>query len=159
MRFLATGHAVFLALPGVTGGGSFGLGVRRRALWADAELRYDLPSSTEAPSGVRVRANMLGGTLSACHGKRRFGGCGLGMLARLAAEGEGVPVTRQASALWAGVGARLSAELALSSAFFVRLHVDGLYRLTPVRLELRQKGVWDASPFSIVPGAGLGAQL
>lgn len=159
LRLFATGHAVFLALPSTTGGASVGLGVRRRALWADAELRYDLPAAEQADEGGNVRAQLLGGTLSACHGNRRFGICALGALARLSAEGEDVPEPRSASALWAGVGARGSLELPLFGAVFARAHLDGLYRLTPVRLELRRREVWAAGPVSVVAGLGVGGQL
>jgi hypothetical protein len=136
-----------------------GLGVRRRALWADVELRYDLPASEAADQGGNVRAELLGGTLSACHGNRRFGICALGALARLSAEGTDVPEPRSASALSAGVGGRASLELPLFGAVFARAHLDGLYRLTPVRLELRQREVWAAGPVSVVAGLGLGGQL
>ncbi len=159
VRWLATGHLAMLALPGLSGGASLGLGLRRRALWTDAELRYDFPAAKAADAGGRIEARFLGGTLAICHGNRNFGLCPLGLVGRLAGHGYDVQPAKKASSLLAGVGARVSAELPLFAAVFARIHLDALYLLTPTELQLRGYAVWRASPVSLVPGVGLGGQL
>ena len=160
LRVLVTGHAALLTLPGVSGGASLGLGVRRRALWLDGEFRYDFPGSAEPESGPgQVKARLFGGTLGVCHGNLKLGLCALGLLARVNAEGSEVAEPKQASSLLLGVGARASLELPLSEALFFRAHFDALYCATPWRLELRGQSVWESSPVALAPGLGLGGQL
>lgn len=160
LRVFATGHAALFTLPGVSGGASLGLGVRRRALWLDGEFRYDFPGSAQPESGTgRVKAGLLGGTLAACHGNLKLGLCALGLAARVSAEGSEVAEPKQASSLLLGVGARASFEQRLIGAWFFRAHIDALYLVTPWRLELRGQSVWDSSPVALSPGLGFGGQL
>lgn len=159
VRLLTGGHVSFLALPSTTGGFEAGVGLRYRSLWADTELRQEFAASAAAEGGGSGRASLLGGTLAACHGGRWFGVCLMGALARVAAQGRDVPVARSASALWAAVGPRATLELPLFGPVFARAHLDALYRLTPLRLELRQSSLWEAEPVSLTAGLGVGGRL
>jgi hypothetical protein len=159
LRWLASGHAALFTLPSPTGGASLGLGLRRRALWADFELRYDLPGSKSAPAGGSVHASLLAGALAACHGNRRFGICALGLVGRLAGEGQGVDVPKRASSVLAGGGLRATLELPLTAAISLRAHLDGLYVATSTNLELRGRSVWETGPLSLAPGLGLVGEL
>lgn len=159
LRWLATGHAALFTLPSPTGGASLGVGLRRRALWADLELRYDLPGSQAADAGGSVQASLLAGALAACHGGRHVGVCALGLVGRLAGEGRDVDVSRKAASLLAGLGLRATLELPLTSAISLRAHVDGLYVATATRLQLRGRSVWETSPVALVPGVGLAGEL
>lgn len=159
LRWLATVHAALFTLPSSSGGANVGLGLRRRALWVDLELRYDLPASKAADAGGSVKASLLAGALAACHGNRRFGICALGLVGRLAGEGQDVDVPRRASSLLAGGGLRATLELPLSSAISLRAHVDGLYVATSTRLELRGRSVWETGPVALAPGIGVLGEL
>ncbi|HEX2872874.1 MAG TPA: hypothetical protein VHP33_16540 [Polyangiaceae bacterium] len=159
LRWLATGHAALFTLPSSSGGASVGLGLRRRALWADLELRYDLPASKAADAGGSVQASLLAGALAACHGSRSFGICALGLVGRLAGEGQDVDVPKRASSVLAGGGLRATLELPLSTAISLRAHVDGLYVATSTRLELRGHSVWETGPVALAPGIGLAGEL
>jgi len=159
LRWLATGHAALFTLPSPTGGASLGFGLRRRAIWADLELRYDLPGSKSADAGGSVKASLLAGALAACHGGRYLGVCALGLVGRLAGEGHEVDEPKQASSLLAGGGLRATLEVPISSSISLRAHVDGLYIATSTRLELRGRSVWETSPVALVPGVGLAGEL
>lgn len=159
LRWLATGHAAFLTVPGPTGGMSIGLGVRRGRLWSDVELRYDLPRSRSADAGGSVRAALLAGVFTGCYGGFSVGVCALGLVGRLAGEGREVDVPKKAASLLAGLGLRASLELPVSRALSLRAHVDGLYVATSTRLQLRGSSVWETSPLALVPGVGFMGEL
>jgi hypothetical protein len=159
VRGLVTGHAAFLTVPGATGGASIGVGLRRRAFWADAEFRYDFPGSATADGGGKVKASLMGGTLALCHGNLKLGLCALGLAARVAAAGSDVATPKEASSFLLGAGLRASLELPLFGPIFARLHADGLYVVTPYQLELRQRTVWESKPVSVLVGLGVGGSL
>jgi hypothetical protein len=126
LRF-AMGAGTFGSI-GYAPGAAVGFAVFGRMRLGDASLglegRADLPAGADVSGGGHVQSSLLAVSLSPCGHVGVLFGCARGSLGRLHAEGADVTDPRSTGELWAAVGLRGGAELALGHAVALRVHVD-----------------------------------
>jgi hypothetical protein len=131
--------------------GSFSLGL---------EGRVDLPSSTSAAVGGRVRTQVVLGAVVPClREPSPLFVCGLLVAGAFSASGVDVAAPQSRSALYAAPGLRLGIELPLSQSLFFIGHADGLVALLRHTVELDQTAVFTLPPAALSMGFGAGARF
>ncbi|MET0594396.1 MAG: hypothetical protein ABW133_16965 [Polyangiaceae bacterium] len=155
-RFSAElGGALFVA-SGVTPGISTGFipSLRGRAgdFSVSLEGRLELPMWSSFDSD-RVDASLVGGSVVPCVHWKPLVWCGTMLLGRYQAEGRDV-AARSANALFAAVGARLSAEMPMSSNVWGFVRVEGLVNLTRHELVVAAEPIWRVPPVGFTLSAG-----
>jgi len=145
----------------------FGLGptpVLQGRLFADVQYRHatleagveaSLPSTTRQDYGGGFRHELIMGTLAACVGDLSISVCGLGKAGRIQVEGLGVDKPASPSGFIAQVGPRFGHTLSLANHLVLLSHIDALYLLAPLNVELNGMTVWRTPRLSAVMGFDL----
>ena len=116
----------------VNAGGEVFAGVRWRAASLDVEGRADLPA-TGPPElqNVRVRSSILAASIVPCLHLGPLFGCVVASAgSQSVTSAGGVATPHKSSGRWAGVGARIGAEVPLSPALSIGIHADVLRDVT-----------------------------
>lgn len=143
------------AAPGVTFGPLAQVGVRWRGASLNVEGRADLATATSSEHGGASSALTVA-TLAPCGHVGVVVGCLLGSLGVLRGEGQEATVTREQTALYYAVGARLGVEIAVIQPLWLRINVDAMAPLKPVTLTIDGKEIWTTPSFWGGLGAGVG---
>jgi hypothetical protein len=115
----------------VNAGGEAFAGVRWRAASLDVEGRADLPATGPAERlGVRVRSSILAVSIVPCWHLGPLFGCAVASAGSQSVTSVGVETPQSSSGRWAGVGARVGAELQVSAALSIGIHADVLRQVT-----------------------------
>jgi hypothetical protein len=149
------GGALFVAsgvTPGISTGFIPSLRGRSGDVSVSVEGRLELPMWSSFDSD-RVDASLLGGSVVPCLHWKPFAWCGTMLLGRYHAEGQEV-AARSASALFAALGARFSAEMPISSAAWGFVRVEGLVNLTRHELVVAAEPIWKIPPVGFTLSAG-----
>ena len=107
----------------------------------------DASASRRLENGSTIESQFVGGSVAPCfhYGPGTF--CALGTLGAIDATSDAAK-PKSDSALFGAAGLRLGTEWRLLPALVLRTHADVLATLTPVRIELDQLSVWEASKVS-----------
>ncbi len=120
--------------------------VRASALSAAFELRADAPAAATV-EGLQASSWLYAAQLVPCVHVGVLSLCGVGSLGQFVIHSSGVASPSSATALFAGVGARVGVEWRLSPGVFLRAHADGLVDLAPPTYRLDGAYVaWAAPP-------------
>ena len=152
---------VGLAVVGGTGsepnrdlGTEVRVAARRRNLSLAIEGRADLPASVSLPVG-QVSTSLLVASLVPCAHWRLLAACGLVTAGVLRAAGHGLVDERQVSDPWVALGARVAAEMRVTSRLFVTAHADVATPLVETELKVGGADLWTPPPVSFLGGLGL----
>ena len=134
------------------------VGARWEHFSISAEGRADLPVTTTAEAGVRLRASALAGSIVPCGHYRWFAGCAVVSVGALQAEGVEMPRAAGGSGVYAAAGLRAGFEWPIPKVeiLTLRLSAEALATLHPIVLA-RADGseAWRTPPFAGLFGGGL----
>lgn len=141
-RLRGGAHVPFGLLPGSTGGLSLDLGARRGAFSLTLGAEADLPTTRAADAGGEVRAWLVAARLAPCLHLGAAAICGLASLGSLRGSGSGVALPRTDVTIFAALGARIAAEIPITSRLALAPHADLAVPLTHTTLQLAGADVW-----------------
>ncbi|MGO8995070.1 MAG: hypothetical protein ACLQVI_17280 [Polyangiaceae bacterium] len=141
--------------PSPAFGGAAFVGVRFRALSAAVEGRIDAPASKIVSPGGSVTSWLFAASLVPCLHIGFGSACLLSSLGQIHAWSSGVSSPSSGSALFAALGGRIGAEVALSSALALRAHADLLVNLAPYDLQVSGTPGWSAPYVAGTLGVGI----
>ena len=141
----------------VNAGGEVFAGVRWRDASLDVEGRADLPATGPPEKlDVRVRSSILAASLVPCLHLGPLFGCAVASAgSQSVTPGGGVAKSQRSSGRWAGVGARVGAEVPVSPALSIGIHADVLREVTN-RVAVNSGDVVVSTFPAIAGGLGLG---
>ncbi|HSY24248.1 MAG TPA: hypothetical protein VK841_19105 [Polyangiaceae bacterium] len=82
--------------------------------------------------------------------------CALGEVGVQADKSLSIALPNTAQTAFGAAGARIGLEVPVSRQFYLRLHVDGLFNLNPVTVNVDGGSAWDEADEAVVAGLGLG---
>jgi hypothetical protein len=115
-----------------------------------------LPSHYVSSNGEGFDQQVVAGSVAGCAFSRRFSGCVVAKLGRLAVRGFGVDVPNSASGTLAQLGPRLTLNQALGERWFGALRVEALATLVRWEVRLNQREVWQTPLLCLSVGGDLG---
>lgn len=149
--------------PAAVVGGMVQASARRGSFSVALEGRGDLPSSTELYAGpVRLgemQASLLIGSLVPCAHRGVLEGCALLSGGAIRASGRDLPDSRQVSAPFLAVGARVGVDVPLGGVLSAGIHADVLAPITETILRVSSVAVWTSPPISAALGLTIGARF
>ena len=148
------GITSFGVTPGIGGGGSIDLALRR-GWWSVAVEGRGLSPTSAEHAGGEVDANLIAGGAWACARSFGFGACGGGLVGVQLVGGDGFVDARDAVAEVAYLGVRGFTDVALGGDWFVRLWGEAMGPVGTTRLTVSGQEAWE-TPF-LVGAFGLGA--
>ncbi len=148
------GVTSFGITPGIGGGGSLDLALRRGWWSVAVEGRGLLPSSAEHAGG-EVDANLLAGGAWGCARYFGFGACAGGLMGVQVVGGDGFVDSRDAVAEVAYLGFRGFTDVALGDEWAVRLWGEAIGPVGTTRLTVSGREAWESAV--LVGAFGLGA--
>ena len=135
-------------------GGTILGGARFGALYLGAEVRADLPGSTEVGRGT-VRAGQLIGAAVVCGQTSWVGACGVLGGGILRSESDNVLAATSASTPWMTLGPRVFLDLPFSRTVRLRFQADLTAPLTRTTLVVGHVEVWQSPVVAFSAGSGL----
>jgi hypothetical protein len=155
---VAVSGALGTAPAAAVGFGAF-LEVRQGTFSLALEGRFDLRASTSMREGGRVRTSLWVGSVLPCFHVRPFFLCAIGSLGSLRAEGLDLATSRINHTLYAGLGARVGLEVALTQRLFLRPQLDVVAALFPAELQVDGVARWTAPRYAAIAGIGVGGRF
>jgi hypothetical protein len=125
-----------------------------------AELQADgappaTPPRLQAP-GERIESAFLVAVFAPClHFGPAFA-CALGEVGWQVHKSLSIAETQTGNTAFGAAGGRIGLEVPLTRQFYLRLHVDGLFNLNPVTVDVDKQDAWDQANAALVGGLGVG---
>jgi hypothetical protein len=144
--------------PSHSFGVAAGMGIRSGDLSVGIEGRADLPASTALRVG-EARTSLLVASLVPCMHFGKVAGCALAAAGALRAAGHGLVDSRQITAPYVALGARLAVALPITTRLSLVMHGDLTTPLGRTHLEVDGAEVWTTPRLAFVLGLGVAASF
>jgi len=148
-------HLGFGIAPATNVGVRVSVGAATQRVQLGFEGRFDLAASAESSEGGRSRTSLAGAALVPCVRASFFWGCGVVLLARVAAEALDVTEPRGDAFAYLGAGGRVAVPVTLPQGFTVDGVGDLLGHPAPFVLTLNGRRVYRSSAVSGALGLAL----
>lgn len=134
-----------------------------RLRWRD--LSFEVAGQTTYPitdrqaDGSAFRQRLIGGGLGLCGHRRWIVACALGRGSQVRIRGLDVDLPHAPDGVAVQAGGRLGTGLLFGGGWSVMAHAEVLGLITPYRVILNQRGVWDMPSLAILAGAVVEARF
>jgi hypothetical protein len=118
-----------------------------------------MPRSVDGPAGGTASATVLSGAVVPCGRFSMLLACVTGSLGAMLGRGSGVTRPANDTTIFSTVGARLGAELPLTSKLGAHVHIEGDRVLTPTRLLIDGSEAWAGPSWCGAIALGLAVNL